>query len=119
MYTCVICDRTFIETDLEDATQIGGGPGSGRSRQPMTYIFADGYHYLRKIPKPKQQSQPQSVSEPKEDVALLLEANVLAALPTPPVPEPELKTEPLPPIEPELFEEESMTPMQLAWRRRK
>src|SRR5258708_30369199 len=115
MYTCVICDRTFTEADLEDATQIGGG--HGRSRRPMTYVFGGGYHYLRKIPKPKQQSQPQSVSEPKEDVALLLEANVLAALPTPPEPEPEETSAlaELPPIE----EDKLLTAMQVAWLNRR
>lgn len=118
MYTCVICDRTFTETDLEYATQIGGGRGSCRSRQPMTYVFADGFHYLRKLPKSKQQPQPQSVSEPKEDVALLLEANALAELPTPPtspIPGPELKPE-LPKIDSEIKEGKPLTAIEIAFR---
>jgi hypothetical protein len=78
----------------------------------MTYIFADGsFHYLRKVPTKKQSPQTPSAPEPKEDTDLLQATlSVLAELPTPP--EPEIT---LPLVE----ESESMTPMQLAWRRRK
>ena len=68
-----------------------------------------------------QKQQPQEPSpEPKENSELLLEANVLAELPTPPtqpVPQPEPKTEPLPPIEPDI-EETSISAMRLAWQQR-
>jgi hypothetical protein len=115
-YRCVLCEKVFDDSEMENALEISGG--RGRSRIPITYLIDGNYHALRKVPvkKPKQPQPP--TSEPKETTELLLEvANVLAALPTPPVPEPEPKTEPLPQTDPE-FEEEQITIMRAAWLRR-
>lgn len=114
-YRCVICEKVFTDDEIENALEIS--VGRGRSRVPITYQLADGtYHSLRKIPVKR---QPQSPSpEPKQNSESLLEvANALAALRTPPIPEPELKIEPLPQIEPDLEEVEGLTPFQLAFRR--
>src|SRR6266446_10601004 len=117
-YRCTICDGSFTEIP-EDALEITGGRGY-RSRHPALFRFSDGtVHALRKVPVKKQQPQEPS-PEPKENSELLLEANVLAELPTPPaqpVPQPEPKTEPLPPIEPDI-EETSISAMRLAWQQR-
>jgi hypothetical protein len=115
MYTCVICDRIFTEIP-EDALEITGGRGY-RSRHPALFRFSDGtVHALRKVPVKKQQPQAPA-PEPKEDTDLLQATlSVLAELPTPPV---EIKTQPLPLIEPDIEGDESqpMSTMQLAFRR--
>ena len=115
-YRCVICEQDF--ESLEDAIEITGGRGS-RSRKPVVYRFPDGsLHHLVKSKKPKPPQLP--VLDPKKENPELLQevVNVLAALPTPPVPEPEPKTEILPLAKPEIEEEPiPMTAMQHAFRR--
>ncbi len=115
-YRCVICERVFDDSEMESALEISGG--RGRSRVPITYLIDGNYHSLRKVPAKKQQQPQTPAPESKEDTELLLEVvNVLAALPTPPVPV-EIKTQPLPQIEPEI-EEEQITTMRAVWLNRR
>lgn len=115
-YQCAVCEQLFADIP-DDAVEIAGG--RGRSRRPATYLFADGnFHYLRKKPGKKQAPSESLSPEPKEDTELLREvASVLAALPTPPTPDTTITQQPLPQIEPVIEEGESLTPMQLAFRR--
>jgi len=102
---------------MESALEISGG--RGRARVPITYLIDGNYHALRKVPAKKQRPQTPA-PEPKENSELLLEvANVLAALPTPPVPLAELEVKPqeVPQLEPDI-EETSISAMRLAWQQR-
>src|SRR5258707_443602 len=117
-YRCVICEHDFDEESLEDAIEITGGRGS-RSRKPVVYQFPDGsLHHLVKSKKQPQLPAPELQATSSAGSEELLQEVALAALPTPPVPV-EIKTQPLPLIEPDIEGDESqpMSTMQLAFRR--
>lgn len=95
-YICTTCDRTYDEIP-EDAIKLTGG----RGKTTNAYTFPDGsFHSLKKV-KAKKLNTPQPSAV----------VTVLAALPIPlPEPEQEIKTQPLPPSEPDFEEGEALTP---------
>jgi len=117
-WICVVCSRVFDHDALENAVQITSDHGRGRSRTQTYRFVTDGsFHHLKKV-KPKQ--PPHLPASESKDAELLQEViETLAALPTPPVPEPELKPEQLLQVTPEIEEDKPLTAMEIAWNRRK
>ena len=106
MWKCAICGREF-DAVPDDAVRL-----TRSKSKTNVFRFPDGsIHALRKIRSPKSESVPPPLEPPKEDTELLKAVvEVLAELPNPPL---QLQTEQ------EIAEDESLTPMALAFRRSK
>jgi hypothetical protein len=111
MWKCTTCDLEF-DSIPDDAVRL-----THTKARTYVYRFSDGaIHALRKIRIPKSESVPPPLEYPKEETELL--QTVVEVLPELPKPQPEIKPEPEV-AEPEIEDEVSLTPMALAFRRRK